>query len=97
MLPLEILLVVPLDDGVFNFTDSVRVTEDLEHTVSHSSLLSVVAVRQNGVRGRLRQQRGEPLDGVNVYHTLHVEQIYCYLYRVSVAYLIYWLDVRSVD
>jgi hypothetical protein len=27
---------------------------------------------------------------------LHVEQIYSYFYCVAVAYLVYWLNVRSI-
>ena len=47
MLPLEVLAVVPLDDGVFQLTDPIGVAEYLENTVSDSSLLAVVTISQH--------------------------------------------------
>ena len=97
MLSLEVLAVVPLNDRVFQLTNPIGVAEDLKYTISDSALLPIVAVGQDRVLGRLRQQWWEPLDGINVYHALHVEQVDGYLNCVPVAYLINRLDVGPVD
>ena len=47
--------------------------------------------------GRHRQLRREPLDGIDVDHTLHIEQIDCDLHRVALAYLVYGLNVWPID
>lgn len=59
-------------------------------------MLSIIIVRQHGVPRRVRQDRREPLDRVNVDHTLHVEQIDSDFNRISLAYLVYRLDIRPV-
>ena len=73
ILPLEVLAIVPLNNGVLELTHSVGVTVNLQNSVNHSPLLSVVAVSQHCICRRLSQNGWEPLNGVNVYHTLHVE------------------------
>jgi len=96
ILPLEILAIVPFDHRVFQLADPIGVTIYLEHSVDHCPLLAVVAVCQDCVRRWLRQNRREPLDRIDVYHALHVEQVNGYLDRVTLANLVDWLDVRSV-
>jgi hypothetical protein len=49
VLPLKILAVIPLNDRVLKFAHSVGVAEDLEHSVPHCSLLSVITISQYGV------------------------------------------------
>lgn len=97
VLPLEVAAVVPLYDGVLQLTDSVGIAEDLENAIFDLPLFAVVAVCQDCILGRLGQHRWEPLDGIDVDHALHIEQIDGYLYGVSLAYLIYRLDVGPVD
>ena len=96
MLPLEVFAIVPLDHRVFQLTHPVGITEDLKNPVSHRSLLPIIAICQDRVNSGRGEQRREPLDRVNIYHTLHVEQVYSYFYSVTMAYLVYWLNVRSI-
>ena len=62
MLPLEVLTIVPLNNGVFQLTDPVGITEDLEHPIPDRSLLAVIAIRQYRVDSGRGQQRRKPLD-----------------------------------
>ena len=95
--PLEVFAVVPFHHAVLQLTHSVRVAEDLEHPVFDRAHLAVQAVGENIILGRHRQLRREPLDGVDVDHALHVEQVDGDFHRVALADLVYGLDVRPVD
>ena len=97
MLALEILAVVPLDNRVLKLTDTVRIAVDLEDAVLHSAELAVVAVRQDGVLGGLGEDRREPLNGVDVDHALHVEEVQRNLDGVALANLVDRLDVWPID
>ena len=97
VLPLEVLAVIPFHDGVFELANSIGVAIDFEDAVLDCSLFAVVAVGQDRVPGRPCEHRREPLDRININHTLHIEQVERDLDRVALAYLSYRLDVRSVD
>ena len=44
----------------------------------------------------MSQDGSKPLDGVNIDHALHVEQINCDLDSVPLAYLVDWLKVGAI-
>ena len=96
MLPLEVLAVIPLNDGIFKFTDSVGVAKYFEYAISDFSLLAIVAVGQHVIGSRLSQRWRKPLDGINIYHTLHIEQVDGYLDCIILAYLVYRLYIGSI-
>ena len=97
ILSLEVLAIVPLNYRVLQLTDPIGVAVYFQHPVHHRPLLPIVAVGQHGVGGGLGEDWGEPLDGVNVYHALHVEKIYGDFYGVALANLVDRLNVWSVD
>lgn len=94
---LKVLGVIPLDHRIFELTYPVSVTEYLKHSVFHLPLLSVIRVGQDCVTRGYSQLRGKPLDGVDVYHALHVEKVDGDFNGVTLAYRVYWLDVRSIN
>ena len=97
VLPLEVLTVIPFNNWIFKFTHSVGVTEYLEDPIFDGSLLAVVGVGEYIIFGGHRQLRREPLNGIEVDHPLHVEEINGNFYGVSLAYLVDWLDVWTID
>lgn len=97
MLPLKVLAIIPLYNWVFQLTYPISVTEYLEHSISHSPLFAIVAISQYIINRRLSQKRRKPLNGVNVYHSLHIEQIDSNLNSIPMAYLIYRLYIRPID
>lgn len=96
MLPLKVLAVIPLNDGIFKFTDSVGVAKYFEYAISDFSLLAIVAVGQHVIGSRLSQRWRKPLDGINIYHTLHIKQVDGYLDCIILAYLVYRLYIGSI-
>ena len=96
MLPLKILAIIPFNNWILQFADSVGVTKYFEHSIPDFSLLAVVAVGQDIIRCGLRQRWRKPFYWIDVYHTLHIEQIYCNFNCVILAYLVDWLNIWSV-
>ena len=96
MRPLEVLAVIPFYNGVFQFTDSVSVTEYFEHSILHSSRFSIIRVCQNSILRWLCNHWWKPLYRIYIYHSLHIEKINCDFNGITLAYLIYWLNIWSI-
>ena len=96
MWPLKVFTIVPLDYTIFQLTYPVGITEDLKHSIFHVRLLTIPWVSQNRICWGCCQLRWKPLNRVDIYHTLHIEQIYSYFNGVSLANLIDWLHIRPI-
>ena len=90
-LSLEILILIP-----FELANAVCVAEDFQDPILDISLLSVIIICKYSIPCRLCQHWWEPLNRININHTLHIEQVDSYLNSIPLAYLINWLDIRSV-
>lgn len=95
ILPLEIFTIVPFDDGVFELTNSISVAENLENAIPYCSWLTIIRIVQYVVCCWDWKHWWEPLYRININHTLHVEEVYRHLNRITLAYLIDWLHVGS--
>lgn len=73
------------------------ITEYLQHSVFDVRLFPISGVSQYIILSRQRQLGWKPVNGINVNHPLHIEQIKGYLNGVTLAYLIDWLNVRPID
>ena len=96
-LSLEILILIPLDNRVFELTNAVCVAEDFQDPILDISLLSVVIICKYSISCGLCQHWWEPLNRININHTLHIEEVDRNFNCVTLANLIDWLNVRTID
>jgi hypothetical protein len=96
MRSLKVFAVIPFNNRVLKFTNSICITEYLENSILYSSWLTIIWICQNIILSRLSYHRRKPLYRININHSLHIEKIYCYFYCVSLAYLINWLNIGPI-
>ena len=97
MWSLEVLAVVPLHHRIFQFTHPISITEDLKNSISNFPCFSVIGISENGIRSWHCQLWREPLNGVYVYHTLHIKEIYSNLDSITLTYWIYRLNIWPIN
>lgn len=96
-LPLEVLIIVPLNNWVLQLTDPICVAEYFQYPIFDISLFSVIIVGEHGVSGWIREHGREPFDGVDVDHALHIEEIDGDLNGVALRHLVDGLNVRPIN